>query len=57
MLKLLLTWGRILCVYVSASATLTNNILHLSAAWTPDALSSFTDNPLPQILNWLLGSQ
>lgn len=57
MLKLLLTWGSILCVYVTARTTLTNNILHLSAAWMLDALGSSANNPLPQILNWLLSSQ
>lgn len=57
MLKLLLTWGMILCVYVTASAALANDILHLSAAWMSDALGSSANNPLPQILNWLLRSQ
>lgn len=52
MLKLLLPWRRTLCVYVSASATLTDNILHVSAAWILNA-----NNPVPQILNWLLNSQ
>lgn len=42
---------------LSACASLTNNILRLSAAWMPDALSSSADNPLPQIWSWLLGSQ
>lgn len=40
-----------------ARTTLTDNILHLSAAWVPSALSSFADNPLPQIWSRLLGSQ
>lgn len=42
---------------LSASAILSDSILHLSVAWMPDALSSFADNPLPQIWSWLLGSQ
>lgn len=43
----------------SACAILTNNILHLSAAWMLllRALSYSADNPLPHIWNWLLGSQ
>ena len=40
-----------------ARATLTDNILHLSAAWVLGALSSFADNPLPQIWSRLQGSQ
>lgn len=37
--------------HMNVRAIQTNNILCLSAAWAPDALSSSADNPIPQICN------